>query len=280
MNFNFTEHQLAQLIPGNNNISEWFTTICDILPRYEIDTVNRVAAFIAQCAHESNNFKFLQENLNYSAEGLMRTWPSRFPSLEFANGYARQPERIANLVYANRMGNGPESSGDGWRYRGQGLIQLTGRTNQERFAEAVGIPLSEMENFLGTYAGAVESACWFWQTNNLNSLSDVGDIDRISRIINGGTHGLDDRRNRYNKALDVLHDSESTTLDSPRQTEWETIRLGSTGPTVVLLQRALGLVDDGIFGRETQKTLREWQQSNGLMADGIAGPRTLKRLLG
>jgi putative chitinase len=279
MNFNFTENQLAQLIPGNNNISEWWAAMCDILPRYEINTIERVAAFIAQCAHESNNFRFLQENLNYSAEGLMRTWPSRFTSLEFANRYARQPEKIANLAYANRMGNGPESSGDGWRYRGQGLIQLTGKTNQERFAESVGLTLDDMENFLGTYTGAIESACWFWQTNNLNHLSDIGDIDRISRVINGGTHGIDDRRNRYKQALDVLSDSnyESTVVES---TDWQTVRLGSRGNTVALVQRALGLTDDGIFGNQTERALIEWQRSNNLAADGIAGPQTLKKLLG
>jgi putative chitinase len=199
-----TPEQLQQLIPDNPHVDQWCDALNKILPDYGIDTPERVAAFIAQCGHESGSFKFLKENLNYRAESLMRTWPRHFPTIEIANQYARQPERIANRAYANRMGNGPEASGDGWRYAGKGLIQLTGRTNYTLFANAIDMPLEEVPVYLETFDGAVHSACWFWDTNRLNQFADSGDIDTMTRRINGGLHGIDDRRARYAAALEVL----------------------------------------------------------------------------
>ena len=199
-----TREQLAQIIPKNPYIDQWCDALNKLLPDYEINTPRRVAAFIAQCAHESGYFMFLKENLNYRAESLMRTWPRHFPTMEIAQQYARQPERIANRAYANRMGNGDEASGDGWRYSGRGLIQLTGKNNYEAFAESIETPVEEIPAYLETFEGAVQSACWFWETNNLNRFADNNDILTLTRRINGGTIGLEDRMQKYAKALEIF----------------------------------------------------------------------------
>ena len=202
--FNFTQDQLQQLIPKNQHIEHWFEALDKILPDYEIDTPKRVAAFLAQCAHESGEFNFIQENLNYKAESLCRVWPKYFPNMDVANQYAHKPERIANRAYANRMGNGPEDSGDGWKFCGRGLIQLTGKSNYTRFAESLDIGLDEASEFLLTFEGCVQSAAWFWEANNLNDLADSGDIKTMTKRINGGFLGLDDRIKHYQHALHVF----------------------------------------------------------------------------
>jgi putative chitinase len=199
-----TRDQLAKLIPGNQYVNEWYEALSQLLPDYDINTPRRVAAFIAQCAHESAGFKFLKENLNYRAESLMRVWPRHFPNIEIARQYAHKQEKIANKAYANRMGNGDEASGDGWRYLGRGLIQLTGKNNYEAFAESIETPVEEIPEYLATFEGAAQSACWFWESNNLNRFADVGDIKGLTKAINGGFIGLDDRIKHYNHALEVL----------------------------------------------------------------------------
>jgi putative chitinase len=199
-----TQDQLQQLIPKNPRVDQWCAALNTVLPRYQLDTPKRVAAFIAQCGHESAGFTALKENLNYGASGLLATFKKYFPTQELADSYARQPERIANRVYADRMGNGNEASGDGWRYCGRGLIQLTGKNNYTAFATSIDRPVEEVPAYLETFEGAVESACWFWNTNKLNQYADSGDLDTMTRRINGGLHGIDDRRARYNTALEVL----------------------------------------------------------------------------
>ena len=199
-----TQQQLAQIIPGNPYVDHWCEALNAILPEYEIDTSQRVAAFLAQCAHESGGFKFLRENLNYKAESLVRVWPRLFPNLDVARHYEKKPELIANRAYGNRMGNGPEESGDGWRYCGRGLIQLTGKNNYSAFAESIETPVEEVTAYLETFEGAVQSACWFWETNNLNQCADRGDILTMTKKINGGTLGLEDRTRHYHHALHVL----------------------------------------------------------------------------
>lgn len=199
-----TKEQLKQLLPKNPYIDQWHSALSRLLPDYEINTPQRIAAFIAQCAHESGNFMFLKENLNYRAESLMRTWPRHFPTMEIAQQYARQPEKIANRAYANRMGNGDEASGDGWRFLGRGLIQLTGRENYSWFAASINISVEEAAEYLQTFEGAAQSACWFWETNNLNRWADTGDIKELTRRINGGFIGLEDRIKHYQHALHVL----------------------------------------------------------------------------
>lgn len=206
-NFEFTVGQLTEIIGKNPYADQWHHAICEICPVYEIDTEARLAAFISQCAHESGGFKFLKENLNYKAASLRKVFPKYFPDDATANHYANQPnkqEAIANRVYANRMGNGDEASGDGFRYLGRGLIQLTGKNNYTLFAASIDTPLEEIPEYLQTFEGAVQSACWFWEQNNLNQWADKGDILTLTKRINGGTIGLEDRIKHYNHALHVL----------------------------------------------------------------------------
>lgn len=164
----------------------------------------RAAAFLAQVAHESGGFNFVKENLNYSAKGLMTTFKKYFPTEELAKQYERQPAKIADRVYANRMGNGPEGSGDGYKFCGRGLIQLTGKNNYTKFAEDLGISVDETVAYLETPAGAVSSAGWFWDNNNLNQYCDKDDFVTLTKRINGGTIGLADRQHHYELALHAL----------------------------------------------------------------------------
>lgn len=202
--FTFTKDQLGQMIGKNPYLDHWYDAICEICPEYEINTPQRLAAFIAQCAHESGNFVFLKENLNYKAASLRRVFPKYFPDDAIAAQYAGKQEMIANRVYANRMGNGDEASGDGWRYCGRGLIQLTGKNNYTFFAGSLDIPVEECSEYLGTFEGALQSACFFWEQNKLNQYADSGDILTMTKRINGGTIGLEDRIKHYNHALHVL----------------------------------------------------------------------------
>jgi putative chitinase len=201
--FILSEKQLAELIPKNPYVDHWHHAMEQCLPDYDINTPRRVAAFVAQCAHESGGFRFLTENLNYRAESLVKTWP-RYFNTGNASSYARNPQRIANRAYADRMGNGNEASGDGWRFCGRGLIQLTGRSNYQAFADSIETDINDIPDYLATFEGAVQSACWFWETNNLNKWADLGDIVTLTKRINGGTLGLDDRMKHYTHALHVL----------------------------------------------------------------------------
>jgi putative chitinase len=206
-NFILTREQLAQLLPGNPYLDHWYHALEQALPDYDINTPQRVAAFIAQCAHESGGFKALKENLNYKAVTLRKIFPKYFPDDATANYYASLPnkqEAIANKVYGGRMGNGPEASGDGFRYCGRGLIQLTGKNNYQNFADSIETPVEDIPEFLGTFEGAVQSACWFWESNNLNQWADKGDILTLTKRINGGTIGLEDRIKHYEHALHVV----------------------------------------------------------------------------
>lgn len=207
MSFSLTLDQLKQIVPGNPYIDHWYDALCEILPDYDIDTPQRLAAFLAQCAHESGGFKAIKENLNYRPETLRKIFPKYFPTDELARQYASLPnkaEAIANRVYANRMGNGDEASGDGYRYCGRGLIQLTGKDNYTRYAQSTEQTVEEASEHLTTFEGCVQSAAWFWEANNLNQWADKGDILTLTKRINGGTIGLEDRIKHYNHALHVL----------------------------------------------------------------------------
>jgi putative chitinase len=202
-----TKEQLKQLLPKNPYIDQWHHALSQLLPDYEINTPQRVASFLAQCAHESGEFLFLKENLNYKAASLRKVFPKYFPDDAIANAYASKPnkaEAIANRVYASRMGNGDEASGDGYRYCGRGLIQLTGKDNYTYFAGSLGISVEEASEYLQTFEGAAQSACWFWETNKLNQYADSGDIVTMTKRINGGTIGLEDRIKHYEHALHVF----------------------------------------------------------------------------
>lgn len=172
---------------------------------YEMfENVKRIAAFVAQLSHESGGFNHIIENLNYSADGLKRVFPKYFPTDELAKQYARKPEKIANRVYANRMKNGDENSGDGFKFRGRGLIQLTGRDNYTKFAAALDMTIDEAIVYLETPNGAVASAGWFWDNNKLNSYCDRDDFIGLTKRINGGTIGLEDRLHHFHIALKEL----------------------------------------------------------------------------
>lgn len=186
---------LEQYVEPFNEIGEYYEMF---------ENPKRIAAFIAQTAHESGGFNFVQENLNYGAKGLMGTFKKYFPTEAIAKEYERKPEKIANRVYANRMKNGDEASGDGWKFRGRGLIQLTGRDNYTRFAKAVDMTLDEAIAYLETPSGAVASAGWFWNVNKLNIYCDKDDFIGLTKRVNGGTIGLHDRLHHYELALEVL----------------------------------------------------------------------------
>jgi putative chitinase len=195
--------QLKQMVK-NPHINHWYEALEQLLPDYGINTPLRVAHFIAQCAHESGNFVFIKENLNYKAASLRKVFPKYFPTDEMAAQYANKPERIANRVYANRMGNGDEASGDGYRYCGRGLIQLTGKDNYTFFAGSLDISVEEASEYLATFEGAAQSACWFWEQNNLNRFADANDVRGLTKAINGGFIGLEDRIQHTEHALHVL----------------------------------------------------------------------------
>ena len=267
-----TPDHIKAIFPKYKYPNDLAEALSDSFKKYEINTVNRAAGFLAQCGHESAGFTVLKENLNYSAEGLNKIFRKYFPTLDSAKPYARNPERIANRVYANRMGNGPESSGDGYKFRGRGAIQLTGRDNYTRYANSLGMTVDEVIADLETLDGAIESACWFWQTNGLNRFCDADDIVGMTKRINGGTIGLEDRIHHYNHAKHVLAGAASPI--------YETVRLGSRNETVKAVQRALGLKDDGDFGPRTEQAVKAWQAAHGLNPDGIVGPVTIKRMLG
>ena len=202
-----TIEQLKELLPKNPYVSHWHGALSKLLPDYEINTPNRVAAFIAQCSHESNGFTALKENLNYRPATLRKLFSKYFPNDALAEEYCAKPnkqEAIANRVYASRMGNGDEASGDGYRYCGRGLIQLTGKQNYTSFADSLEMTPEDVPEYLATFEGAAQSACWFWESNNLNQWADKGDIVTLTKRINGGTIGLEDRIKHYEHALHVL----------------------------------------------------------------------------
>lgn len=182
--------------------AKWLKPLNDTFAKYDISTPKRQAAFIGQCGHESNNFRTLEENLHYSASALMRVWPSRFPDNDTAEKYANNPEKIANKVYAGRMGNTEE--GDGWKYHGRGLIQLTGKENYEHCGSSIGVDLVGNPDRLLDPEYAAMSAGWFFNKKGLNQIADIGDVVTLTKRINGGTLGLDDRVMRTNQALRVL----------------------------------------------------------------------------
>jgi putative chitinase len=199
-----TLSKLKRILPNTDNINDWYDSLIKILVDYDINTPKRISAFLAQTAHESADYTQLAENLNYSASRLMQVWPRRFPNINIAKQYERNPQKLGNFTYANRLGNGPPESGDGYRYRGRGLIQLTGKANYNAFGNSIGISPEEASDYLETFDGAVHSACWFWDVNDLNLYSDKGDIKGQTIKINGGTNGLSDRINRFLKYLKIL----------------------------------------------------------------------------
>jgi len=205
--FNFTQDQLQQFLPQNQHVPHWYEALCKVLPDYDISTVARVAAFLGQTAVESAGYTAIQENLNYRPETLMKLFGHHFSGMDEIQQYCSQPnkqEAIANRIYANRMGNGDEASGDGWRFCGRGLIQLTGRANYTAFGQSIDSTPEQVSEFLLTFEGCVQSACWFWEANSLNDVADAGDMKTMTHKINGGFLGLDERIAHYQRALQIL----------------------------------------------------------------------------
>lgn len=202
----FTQQNLAAIFPGTPaatraNMLDALNMACS---KFNITTPARLCGFISQIGHESNGLQAVVENLNYSATALMGVFGRHFSSLDDATHYARQPEKIANRVYASRMGNGNETSGDGWKYKGRGLLQVTGKSNYQSFAVAVGKSLDEAVAYLQTPEGAAMSAGWYWSTHNLNALADKKDVVGMTKAINGGINGLEDRQRLYILASKVI----------------------------------------------------------------------------
>ena len=187
---------------------KWVDAISATCVRFDINTPLRVAGFVSQISHESNGFRATVEDLHYRASSLMAVWPSRFPNLDVANAYAMKPEKIANRAYCDRMGNGDEVSGDGWKYRGRGLIQLTGKDNYAAFAMKCDNEALTKPDLVAETDLAAESAGWFWSTRNLNNYADEGNVEGMTRRINGGTNGLDDRQARYDKLMSYFNSQE------------------------------------------------------------------------
>lgn len=279
--FEFKKEHLAAMIPGNDRVDHWYAALVEILPKYGITTERRVAHFVSQCAHESNNFRTLEENLNYREETLLKIFGRYFgPGKRNAAEYAKNPEKIANYVYMDefrksKMGN--TQPGDGWRFRGRGLKQLTGRDNYTRFGASVGMSAEKAAEYVATEKGAIESACWFWDANKLNSLADGDDVTAMTKRINGGDIGLADRQSRYKNAMEVLGGKISAAPVNPQITDavTQTLREGSKGELVKRMQAVLGVSADGDFGPGTERAVKAWQAKNGLSADGIVGPKTL-----
>lgn len=281
MQFDFRKEHLEEFLGRRGSeVDGWYDALVQILPKYEIVTKERVAMFLAQTGHESVMFKFMEENLNYSASRLRIVFGKYFgPGKRNENNYEYNPEKIANVVYANRIGNGGTRSGDGYRYRGRGIIQLTGKANYTDFANDIGISLEDSVEYLTTKKGAVEAACWYWDTRGLNRYADTKDVYTTTRLINGGTNGLSDRNKLYRKASRILEsDDKKQSVGLPD--DYRTyVSMGHRGEDVRYIQDRLGINSDGIFGPGTKRAVKKFQKENNLKPDGVVGPDTWEFLI-
>jgi len=295
-----TLEQFQKMIPTNSSADEWYPIAVDFFEKYDIDTTNRIAGFMAQCGHESGDFKNLEENLNYSVDNLLRVFPRYFGKGKAdPTAYARNPEKLANYVYmdANRSKSGAlgnTQAGDGWRFRGGGIKQLTGRNNYAAFAKGVGMTTEEAADYVRTKKGAFESACWFWKTNGIAKYADADDIVGMSKRINGGDIGLADRKARYAKAKSILAGSSTTKTVIPaavndqitdsvtqaKPSKYPTLQKRSSGDVVKKVQSKLGLTADGVYGLQTEIAVRSWQRSNKYTADGVLNDEQIRKLIG
>ena len=279
-----TLEQFSAMIPSNKEPEAWYEAAVPMFEKYEINTSNRVAGFMAQCAHESLDFTRLVENLNYSEKALNSVFGRYFgKGKRDAKEYARNQEKIANYVYqdefrSKRGALGNTNAGDGWLFRGRGIKQLTGRNNYTQFANTVDMTAEEAADYVSTPKGAIESACWFWATNKLEKWADAGDNKGLTKKINGGTIGLDDRNRRWNAALAILGGKAPAKKATKTSSSARTLRKGMKGDDVAKMQKVLGVGADGDFGFGTQTAVKKWQKMNGLTADGIVGPATQAKM--
>jgi len=282
-----TLEQFSAMIPKNKDPESWYDAAVPMFEKYNINTPNRIAGFMAQCAHESLDFTRLEENLNYSENALNSVFGRYFgEGKRDAAEYARKPEKIANYVYqdefrSKRGAMGNVNDGDGWRFRGRGIKQLTGRNNYTAFGKIIGMSAEETAEYVATPEGALESACWFWKTNKLDKWADKGDNVGLTKKINGGTIGLDDRNRRRKEALGILGGEVPVSKPSTTSsTAVRTLRKGMKGDDVAKMQKAIGVGADGDFGPGTLVAVKKWQKLNGLVADGIVGPATQAKMFG
>lgn len=204
MTFEISHESLKQIIPHPTySLDVWYQALNDLLPKFEINTRNRVAAFLTHTMYDSSDYSCLRETVNYSSSVLLRLW-SRYFNEVTAKAYGNKPEAIANKIYANKMGNGPESSGDGWKYRSGGLIPLSGKQVYAAFAQFAGMDVDDAIDYIETPKGAVHSACWYWKLTNMNELADAEDISSMTKKITGGTIGIDDRIHNYEAIKELL----------------------------------------------------------------------------
>lgn len=281
-----TLEQFSAMIPKNKDPESWYEAATEMFEAYDINTPNRIAGFMAQCAHESLDFTRLEENLNYSEKALNSVFGRYFGAgKRDAKEYARKPEKIANYVYqdefrSKRGAMGNVNDGDGWRFRGRGIKQLTGRNNYTAFGKTVGMSAEEAAEYVATPKGAIESACWFWKTNKLDKWADKGDNVGLTKKINGGTIGLDDRNRRWEEALAILGGEVPAPAPKAASSAVRTLRKGMKGDDVKKMQKAIGVAADGDFGPGTLVAVKKWQKLNGLVADGIVGPATQAKMFG
>ncbi|MBX9746580.1 MAG: peptidoglycan-binding protein [Hyphomonadaceae bacterium] len=256
----------------------------DMLHRYGINNPNRLAHFIGQGIVETGNLTKTIENLNYSARRLREVWPSRFRSDEIAQSYAGQPERIANYVYGNRIGNGPPESGDGWKYRGRGFFQLTFRGNYREFGRIAGFDLENNPQEIEDVKKSIEVAAAYFQSKNLGPLADADNAVAVSRGVNRGdpdhheaAHGEADRILWTNRALDLVRDPQALLA---RASDDPTLRSGAVGERVRALQQDLADLGypvgriDSVFGPATRRALINFQEERRLPTTGVVDPAT------
>lgn len=286
--FVLTLDELSRII-HNPEVDYWYKAMAKVLPANNINTKNRVAGFIAQCAVESSDFNVREENLNYTKSALLRVFKRYFIDRD-PDDYVRNPEKLANYVYQDeyrtaRGALGNVNPGDGWKFRGRGLKQLTGRYNYQKFGNEQGLTAEETIDFIETKEGALSSAVWFWNNANCNHFADNKDIEGLSLAINGGRIGLSLRKRKWNKALDIIDESCTYDLDDPIANEvvidkpTRILRLGCKGEDVYSLQIKLGMTpsskNEAVFDRRTYQKVKQFQEENDLAIDGIAGPKTL-----
>lgn len=286
-----TLEQFRRMIPTNKEPEVWHPIAVRFFEKYQINTTNRIAGFMAQCGHESGDFRTLEENLNYSADALNRVFGRYFgpPPKRNAAEYARNPQKIANYVYMDEFRSksgalGNVREGDGWRFRGGGIKQLTGRNNFTSFGKSINMTAEQAADYVRTKEGAFESACWFWQTNNLASFADRDDIDGMSKRVNGGDIGIEDRRKRYADAKSILGSklnvqsqiTDSVTQQAPSNV---TLQRGSKGDLVRQVQTALNIGADGNFGPATESAVKSWQRINRFTSNGVLNQQQIDRLL-
>ncbi|PHS22176.1 MAG: glycoside hydrolase family 19 [Robiginitomaculum sp.] len=269
-----TKEMVAALLPRNKEPEVWAELMNRLFPYYGITTENQAAAFIAQASHESVQFTVLEENLNYSSSGLNKTFSKYFKKAgRDAKDYARKPSDIANVVYANRMGNGSTASGDGYKFRGRGIFQLTGHDNYQTFSRSVDMSIDATIDYITAPAGAMESALWYWKKNDLNRYVD--DFRKLTKRINGGYNGLADRQNKFTHAQSIF--GAPTFHDAPKASGRD-LGIGDRGVDVADMQTALGIKADGLFGPQTHRKVKLFQSINGLVVDGVAGAITLAKM--